>query len=191
MGDRFFDLANFSVNHGLDEDGDRELLDAYFGEAPTTTARASTLMRFMSDFREAMWGVVQQAVSELDFDFVAYADEHFERLERPRLEPRFRRGASDDPGVVVPVSSDPPPTQPWTSRCSSSGTRPHPCDVELEAIYAAPVETESGIRPDRPRLEPRHAPRPQQRPLLGPHEQGAADAPRTASARPAPRRPAP
>ena len=26
-------------------------------------------MRFMSDFREAMWGVVQQAVSELDFDF--------------------------------------------------------------------------------------------------------------------------
>ncbi len=37
-------------------------------------------MRFMSDFREAMWGVVQSAVSELDFDFDAYATEHFERL---------------------------------------------------------------------------------------------------------------
>ena len=37
-------------------------------------------MRFMSDFREAMWGVVQSAVSELDFDFDGYAAEHFERL---------------------------------------------------------------------------------------------------------------
>ena len=27
-----------------------------------------TLMRYMSDFREAMWGVVQQALSDLDFD---------------------------------------------------------------------------------------------------------------------------
>ncbi len=33
----------------------------------------------MSDFREAMWGVVQQGISDLDFDFAAYADEHFER----------------------------------------------------------------------------------------------------------------
>ena len=39
-------------------------------------------MRFMSDFREAMWGVVQQALSDLDFDFRGYAEEHFERLER-------------------------------------------------------------------------------------------------------------
>jgi hypothetical protein len=29
----------------------------------------------MSDFREAMWGVVQQAISELAFDFGAYAQE--------------------------------------------------------------------------------------------------------------------
>ena len=37
-------------------------------------------MKFMSDFREAMWGVVQSGVSELDFDFEAYADKHFERM---------------------------------------------------------------------------------------------------------------
>jgi hypothetical protein len=47
-------------------------------------------MRFMSDFREAMWGVVQQGISELDFDFVAYAREHFERLERTAADPAFR-----------------------------------------------------------------------------------------------------
>ena len=37
-------------------------------------------MRIMSDFREAMWGVVQQAISKLDEDFEAYADRHFARL---------------------------------------------------------------------------------------------------------------
>jgi hypothetical protein len=44
----------------------------------------------MSDFREAMWGVVQSVVSELDFDFDAYAAEHFGRMERTASEPAFR-----------------------------------------------------------------------------------------------------
>ena len=87
MGDPAFDLANFAVNNGLDEDGDRSLLDAYSAGADY---EIHVLMRFMSDFREAMWGVVQQALSELDFDFAGYAAEHFERLERTAAEPRFR-----------------------------------------------------------------------------------------------------
>jgi hypothetical protein len=47
-------------------------------------------MRFMSDFREAMWGVVQSAVSELDFDFEGYARDHFERLRRTAESDAFR-----------------------------------------------------------------------------------------------------
>ncbi len=86
VGDPFFDLANFAVNKGLDAEGEAALLEAY-GSADM---RALTLMRFMSDFREAMWGVVQQAISELDFDFVSYADEHFERLGRTASEARFK-----------------------------------------------------------------------------------------------------
>jgi thiamine kinase-like enzyme len=86
MGDPAFDLANFAVNNGLDADGDQALLDAYGGGDIDT----HIVMRFMSDFREAMWGVVQQAISELDVDFVAYAAEHFERLERTAAEPCFR-----------------------------------------------------------------------------------------------------
>ena len=63
MGDRYFDLANFAVNNELDEARPRStLLEAYFGEPPDAR-RLSTLrlMKFMSDFREAMWGVVQTA----------------------------------------------------------------------------------------------------------------------------------
>ena len=82
MGDRFFDLANFSINHELDDAARATLLAAYFGELRDDDVEALTLMRFMSDFREAMWGVVQSAVSELDFDFDGYARDHFERLRR-------------------------------------------------------------------------------------------------------------
>jgi thiamine kinase-like enzyme len=85
MGDPFFDLGNFAVNHELTAESEHELLSAYGSD----DADALVLMRFMSDFREAMWGVVQLAISELDFDFAAYADEHFERLARTAAEARF------------------------------------------------------------------------------------------------------
>jgi len=87
MGDPAFDLANFAVNNGLDEDGDAELLEAYGDSAGDT----HVLMRFMSDFREAMWGMVQQAIAEIDFDFATYAYEHFDRLEATASKPRFAR----------------------------------------------------------------------------------------------------
>ena len=90
MGDVFFDLANFAINHELEADGREALLEAYFGSIRPEQRRALELMRFMSDFREAMWGVVQSAVSRLDFDFPGYAAEHFERMERTAAEPEFR-----------------------------------------------------------------------------------------------------
>jgi thiamine kinase-like enzyme len=87
MGDPFFDIGNFSVNNDLDEDGENALLCAYGSD----DGDALALMRFMSDFREAMWGVVQLGISELDFDFEAYAEEHFERLARTAAEQRFQK----------------------------------------------------------------------------------------------------
>ena len=85
MGDPAFDLANFAVSNGLDAEGDEILLGAYGGASPDV----HVLMRYVSDYREAMWGVVQQALSELEFDFAAYADEHFERLARTAGGRRF------------------------------------------------------------------------------------------------------
>jgi thiamine kinase-like enzyme len=90
MGDVFFDLANFSINHEFGERENEALLAAYFGETRASDVAALVLMRFMSDFREAMWGVVQQGISELDFDFVAYADEHFARLKRTAADATFQ-----------------------------------------------------------------------------------------------------
>jgi thiamine kinase-like enzyme len=89
MGDRFFDLANFSVNHEFAVEDDGRLLAAYFGTERQTDLAALRLMRFMSDFREAMWGVLQSGISELDFDFKGYAAKHFERMERTSSDPVF------------------------------------------------------------------------------------------------------
>jgi len=89
MGDVFFDLANFSINHEFGRDERQMLLAAYFGTVRPEDERALELMLFMSDFREAMWAVVQGAVSELDFDFGAYAHEHFERMETTAAAPAF------------------------------------------------------------------------------------------------------
>jgi thiamine kinase-like enzyme len=96
MGNRYFDLANFAINNELDDDQQGAFLEAYFGEPPDARRLASLrLMRFMSDFREAMWGVVQQGISELDFDFVEYATKHFARLRETAAEPAFKRALEE------------------------------------------------------------------------------------------------
>ena len=94
MGNRWFDLGNFAVNNELGPAEEEAFLTAYLGASPTPADLAALrLMRLMSDFREAMWGVVQQAISDLDFDFEDYATKHFDRLlaaiEAPEFESRL------------------------------------------------------------------------------------------------------
>jgi thiamine kinase-like enzyme len=95
MGDRFFDLGNLAVNNEFGSDDEERLIAAYFGELDGRRLAALRLMRVMSDFREAMWGAVQDVVSELDFDYAAYRDEHFERLLAAIRSPEFERSLAD------------------------------------------------------------------------------------------------
>jgi len=92
MGDRYFDLGNFAVNNELDGDGEAALLVAYF-EAPASPRRLASLqlMRFMSDFREAMWGAVQSTISDIEFDFGGYCEKHFDRMRESAADGRLER----------------------------------------------------------------------------------------------------
>lgn len=91
MGHRMFDLGNIAVNNEFDERAQERLLEAYFGEPASVGRRAAlALMRIMSDAREAAWGVVQGAISELEFDFADYARHHFVRLEDSASDPRLQ-----------------------------------------------------------------------------------------------------
>jgi thiamine kinase-like enzyme len=90
MGHRLFDLGNLAVNNDFDEDAELRLLRAYLGEPPGPKRTAALrLMRLMSDAREAAWGVLQAEISELDFDFRAYARRHFTRLADAAGDPHF------------------------------------------------------------------------------------------------------
>jgi thiamine kinase-like enzyme len=76
MGDPFFDLGNLSAMNGFEVHDDTELLKAYLGHCDEPDLARVRLHRAAAEYREGMWGVVQQVLSDLDFDFAGYADEH-------------------------------------------------------------------------------------------------------------------
>jgi len=76
MNDPHFDLGNFAGHHDLDADEELALLEAYGG---ASLARLR-LMRFMAAFWEGMWGVVQATCSDLDIDYLGYAERHLDKV---------------------------------------------------------------------------------------------------------------
>ena len=101
MGDPFFDLGNFSINNDLSEDEDFAFLAAYDGDAHPRPDRLARLVvfRVISDFREAMWGVLQEGISTLDVDFRAYAADHFDRLLSNATTARFEHALREVSGA--------------------------------------------------------------------------------------------
>jgi len=88
MGDSYFDLANLAAQHRYDDEQDQLLVESYFGALTARRLARFKLMKCMSDFREAMWGLLQNSISQLDFDFRGYAATYFERLRAGFGDPR-------------------------------------------------------------------------------------------------------
>lgn len=101
MNDMFFDLGNLSVNGEFDQAADELLLTLYFGEVTRSSMARLQLMKLMSEFREGMWAVVQQAISTLDTDFVAYANERLGNCERIASKPAFEQWLADASDPVM------------------------------------------------------------------------------------------
>ena len=95
MNDVFFDLANLSVNSEFGTASDEHLLTLYFGSISRSAWARLQLMKIMSEFREGMWAVVQQAISTLDTDFVSYADERLAHCEHLAASPTFETWLDD------------------------------------------------------------------------------------------------
>ncbi len=95
MNNLYFDLGNLSVNTELDEAGDETILTCYFDKVTSQRWAKLQLMKIMSELREGLWAVVQQAISTLDTDFVAYADSRLINCERLATARSFERYLSD------------------------------------------------------------------------------------------------
>ena len=78
-----FDLGGLAANNALDAGEERRMLERYFGTPPGATRLASyAAMKCASALREAMWSMVSETRSEIDFDYVAYTGDNLERFER-------------------------------------------------------------------------------------------------------------
>ncbi len=89
MNNRWFDLGNLVVNNNISLNGQQRLVHAYTGSITNVDLARVALMTIVSDMREAMWGVVQQGLSTLDFDYAEYANTHFDRLLEHAQRPSF------------------------------------------------------------------------------------------------------
>ncbi len=95
MGDPFFDLGNFAVHLGLSDAQEALLLEAYSGQAGPEDVARLKLIKILSDLREAMWAMVQVAISALDYDFVGYGQKHFDRCRTQLQDPRLPTWLAD------------------------------------------------------------------------------------------------
>lgn len=77
-----FDLGGLSSNNGFD-DNDNELMLAAYYEAPVTDALRLRFRAMLcaSLLREAMWSMVSEQRSAIDFDYVAYTNENLRRFD--------------------------------------------------------------------------------------------------------------
>jgi thiamine kinase-like enzyme len=78
-GDPAFELGNVWSESNLSLDQLEELVARYHGEArPDQVARAR-LLGVMSKYGWTLWGSIQDAISDLDFDFWEWAMEKYDR----------------------------------------------------------------------------------------------------------------
>jgi thiamine kinase-like enzyme len=90
MGDIFFDLANFSHHHELNDEQIEQFLQSYFGEARPADKARLRLMWPVSEVHEALWGTLQSGISKLDEDFVGYANHWFDLATTALKDERWK-----------------------------------------------------------------------------------------------------
>ena len=78
-----FDLANLASNARLDAEQEAWMLATYHGRAPDEALwRSYRAMKCASLLREAMWSMVSEIYSTIDFDYAAYTVDYMDRFAR-------------------------------------------------------------------------------------------------------------
>jgi thiamine kinase-like enzyme len=67
-----FDLGGLAANNGLSQQQEARMLEVYFGHCDGGLLRRYHAMKAAAALREAMWSMVSEIHSELDFDYAAY-----------------------------------------------------------------------------------------------------------------------
>jgi thiamine kinase-like enzyme len=92
MNDPIWDLGDMSVEAGLDDAGDREMMAAYCeGPVPRALYGRMVIYKAMCDLLWTLWGLIQHANKNPVDDFWAYAVRRFERCKALMATPDFSR----------------------------------------------------------------------------------------------------
>ena len=82
MNDPLWDLGDLSVEAHMSEEQENEMLQAYFGQAPTQAQKGRVIIyKAMCDLLWTLWGLIQHADKNPAEDFWAYSIERFERCK--------------------------------------------------------------------------------------------------------------
>ncbi len=77
-----FDLGGLISNNELDADSSRFVMERYFGRVDADLKRRLEAMKCASLLREAMWSMVSEIHSRIEFDYVAYTSDYLARFTR-------------------------------------------------------------------------------------------------------------
>lgn len=78
-GSPLFDLGGLAANNRLDRAQEEWVLATYYGSAPDADLwRRYAAMKAAAALREAMWSMVQEIHSDLDFDYSAYTSDYLD-----------------------------------------------------------------------------------------------------------------
>lgn len=84
IGNPLFDLANASGNSQLTNEQERILLTAYRGRLVDEDLRDVNILKIVSLLREALWSYIQTKKSDLQFDYLQYANDNYEAYRAAR-----------------------------------------------------------------------------------------------------------
>jgi thiamine kinase-like enzyme len=93
--DACFELGNIAGECGLDADALDTLVTAYYGRPRRSRIARALLFGPVSQYGWTLWGAIQHATSQLDYDFWSWAMERFEGAAAGFTSPDFARLLTD------------------------------------------------------------------------------------------------
>jgi thiamine kinase-like enzyme len=89
--DACFELGNIGTECELDLDQLEELVTAYYGERLRNKIARARLQAIVSKYGWTLWGAIQASASSLDFDFLTWGRERYEKAVRGFTSDDFPR----------------------------------------------------------------------------------------------------
>jgi thiamine kinase-like enzyme len=93
--DPCFELGNIAAETGLDADAAAALVADYYGRPRRSRIARAELFGLVARYGWTLWGAIQHASSDLDFDFWSWAMEKFDVAAAGFTSPAFARLLAD------------------------------------------------------------------------------------------------